>query len=94
MISIVVCTYNGSLKLENTLASLGRLSAAPEVSWELVVVDNGSFDNTAHIVGRFAATSGVSVRYLFEPEQGKSFALNTGVRAARTPVLKIGRAHV
>jgi glycosyltransferase involved in cell wall biosynthesis len=87
MISIVVCTYNGSLKLENTLASIGRLSTAPEVSWELVVVDNGSLDNTAHIVGRFAATSGVSVRYLFEPKQGKSFALNTGLRAAHGELL-------
>ena len=87
MISIVVCTYNGSFKLENTLASFGRLYTAPELSWELVVVDNRSIDNTAHIVGRFAATSGVSVRYVFEPEQGKSFALNTGVRAARGELL-------
>ena len=87
MISVVVCTYNGSPKLENTLASFGRLFTAPEVSWELVVVDNCSIDNTAHIVGRFAATSGVCVRYVFEPEQGKSFALNTGVRAARGELL-------
>ena len=86
MISIVVCTYNGSLKLENTLASFSRLCAA-EVPWELVVVDNCSTDNTAHVIGRFAATSPISVRYVFEPEQGKSFALNTGVRAARGDLL-------
>ena len=86
MISIVVCTYNGSLKLENTLASFSRLSAS-EVPWELVVVDNCSTDNTAHVIGRFAATSPISVRYVFEPEQGKSFALNTGVRAARGDLL-------
>jgi glycosyltransferase involved in cell wall biosynthesis len=86
MISIVVCTYNGSLKLENTLASFSRLCAA-EVPWELVVVDNCSTDNTAHVIGRFAATSPISVRYVFEPKQGKSFALNTGVRAARGDLL-------
>lgn len=87
MISIVVCTYNGSSKLENTLASFSRLATATEVPWELVVVDNCSTDNTAHIIGQFAATSGIYVRYVFEPEQGKSFALNTGVRAARGDLL-------
>ena len=87
MISIIVCTYNGSWKLENTLASFSRLSIAAEVPWELVVVDNCSTDNTAHIIGQFAATSEISVRYVFEPKQGKSFALNTGVRAARGDLL-------
>jgi len=87
MISIVVCTYNGSWKLENTLASFSRLSTALEVPWELVVVDNCSTDNTAHLVGQFAAKSRFSVRYVYEPEQGKSFALNTGVQAARGDLL-------
>lgn len=87
MVSIVVCTYNGSFRLENILASFRRLSTGPEVSWELIVVDNRSTDNTAHIIGRFAATSGVSVRYVYEPEQGKSSALNTGVRTARGELL-------
>ncbi len=87
MISIVVCTYNRSLKLEKTLASLRRLSTAPGVAWELVVVDNHSTDTTAKIINRFAVTSRVSVRYVYEPEQGKSFALNTGVRAASGELL-------
>ena len=87
MISVVVCTYNRSLKLENTLASLRRLSTPPEVSWELIVVDNCSTDNSAQIIKRFAATSRVSVRYMFEPEPGLSYARNTGIRTARGELL-------
>ena len=87
MVSVVVCTYNRSLELEKTLASLRALSVAPELSWELVVVDNRSTDNTAEVLKRFTATSRVSVRYVFEPEQGLSFARNTGIRTARGELL-------
>jgi glycosyltransferase involved in cell wall biosynthesis len=43
-LSVVVCTRNRGSQLRACLASLGRLSCA--APWELVVVNNGSTDET------------------------------------------------
>jgi GT2 family glycosyltransferase len=58
-----------------------------DVSWELVVVDNNSSDDTRAVSEEFARTSKLQVRYIFEGKQGKSHALNTGIRAARGEII-------
>ena len=45
-VAVVVCTRNRSASLRETLASLGRCRVPPEVTAELVVVDNGSTDDS------------------------------------------------
>ena len=49
-LSIVLCTYNGASSLAATLASLKQLSVPPELSWELVLVNNNSTDDTQIII--------------------------------------------
>jgi glycosyltransferase involved in cell wall biosynthesis len=44
-ISIIICTYNGKQKLEETLLAILKLEAT--FSWELLIVDNASTDDTA-----------------------------------------------
>lgn len=85
--SVVVCTYNRPASLRETLESFTRLAVPPNLSLELLVVDNNSSDDTARVVQKFAEFSGLSIRYLFEPRQGKSHALNAGVREARGEVV-------
>jgi glycosyltransferase involved in cell wall biosynthesis len=63
------------------------MSVPQEEVWELIVVDNNSTDSTRSCVGRFAEQSKVPVRYIFEQQQGKPFALNTGIRKARGEIL-------
>lgn len=75
-ISVLVCTHNRAEDLRVVLASLARQEGV-DFPWELVVVDNNSSDQTRSVVESFSA------RYLFEPKQGKSNALNTGVMACR-----------
>jgi glucosyl-dolichyl phosphate glucuronosyltransferase len=86
MITVIVCTYNRCESLRKTLSSLGQLSAA-DGSWELVVVDNNSDDDTAEVVRRFAETSSFPTRYFFEIKQGLSYARNAGIRAARGEII-------
>jgi glycosyltransferase involved in cell wall biosynthesis len=86
-VSVIICTYNRAPSLRATLRSLADTRGRPEISWEVIVVDNNSSDDTRTAVEEFAGTSGLSVRYLFEGRQGKSFALNTGIVAARGEVL-------
>jgi len=88
MVSVIVCTYNRSKHLKTVLSSLAQLtSPAGADSWELILVDNNSKDDTAAIVETFAAKSGFKIRYVFETKQGLSHARNAGVRAAKGDII-------
>ena len=81
-ISVIVCTFNHSASLVETLASFAAVSAPAEPAWELIVVDNNSTDDTRAVVERFFASTPVRGHYVFEGRQGLSAARNCGLRAA------------
>jgi glycosyltransferase involved in cell wall biosynthesis len=83
--SIVIATYKRAADLGETLASLAALQ--PDGPWEVIVVDNNSPDDTRGVVERAARTFPVELRYLVEREQGRSPALNAGIRAARGEIV-------
>jgi glycosyltransferase involved in cell wall biosynthesis len=83
--TVLVCTYERADLLRTTLQSLHRLNTAR--SWEILVVDNNSRDHTREVVHAFAHASHVPVQYVFEPRQGKSHALNTGLSHVRGDIV-------
>lgn len=83
--SIVIATYKRAADLRDTLDSLSRLT--PDGPWEVIVVDNNSPDNTREVVEAAAPGFPVPLRYLFEREQGRSPALNAGIRAAAGEII-------
>jgi glycosyltransferase involved in cell wall biosynthesis len=87
MISIVLCTYNRAQSLKRTLASVAAMARPANVTWELVVVDNNSGDETRAVVEEFSRSSGIDTRYVFEGRQGLSFARNAGIAEARGDIL-------
>jgi glycosyltransferase involved in cell wall biosynthesis len=82
-LTVVVCTYNRAALLQGTLDALRRQCVGAGYEWEIVVVDNNSTDTTKGVVERFSRVASAPVTYLFERQQGKSIALNSGVAAAR-----------
>ena len=54
---------------------------------EVVVVDNNSSDDTREVVAEMAHEFPVEMRYLFEGEQGKPAALNSGMAIAHGDVI-------
>jgi glucosyl-dolichyl phosphate glucuronosyltransferase len=52
-----------------------------------LVIDNHSTDRTREVVEDFCRRYPAIFRYAFEPQRGKSFALNTGIREAEGGVL-------
>lgn len=81
LFSVVVPTCNKADELHPTLEALACQTIGPG-AYEVIVVDNGSADHTRATVEAVAA-SAPHVRYLFEPERGRSRARNTGIAAAR-----------
>lgn len=75
-ISIVIPTLNASTSLRRCLEALSRLQGLETA--EVLVVDNGSRDDTRVVAGAFPF-----VRLLEEPRRGAAHARNTGWRAAR-----------
>lgn len=83
--SVVIATYNRAADLRATLASLAGLR--PDGAWEVLVVDNNSTDDTRIVVEHAAAAFPAPLRYVFEREQGRSPALNAGIRVAQGEII-------
>src|SRR5207249_2736008 len=60
-VSVVVCSYNGATTLEDCLRSLGKLDYP---DYEVILVDDGSEDETPAIAARFP-----DVRYIHQVNQ-------------------------
>ena len=83
--SIIIPTYNRADELRETIRSIANLKV--DGSWELIVIDNNSPDHTRAVVESEMAAFPASLRYLFEPEQGRYAAINTGIRAAQGKII-------
>jgi len=81
-ISVVVVTRNRADRLERCLASLAHQTRRPD---QLVVVDNGSTDDTPGVVRRLQFPC--PVRFVFEPREGVGLARVAGCSAATGDVL-------
>ena len=82
--SVIVPTFNRARDLRDTLDSLAGLSTP---DWELILVDNNSTDDTRAVAEAAARRFPVELRYVFEPSQGRSAALNAGIALARGQIL-------
>lgn len=76
--TIIIVTRNRCQSLRETLFSLTHVIVPCELQTELVVVDNGSTDNTWSTVEHFVHPT-IKIRRIFEPIAGKSRGLNLGL---------------
>lgn len=76
--SIIIVTRNRCQSLAKTLASLRRLHVPIGLQAELVIVDNGSDDNTREVSEHFSHSS-ISRRYVVEPLAGQARGRNRGL---------------
>lgn len=80
-ISVVIATKDRAAYLERALESFGKQIGAP--SFEAVVVDNGSSDNTREIVERACGEHHFPVSYVYEAQPNRGAARNRGIAAAQ-----------
>lgn len=80
IVTAVVCTFNRSQLLCNCLESLANQDASVEL-FEVIVVDNGSTDNTDEVTRTYLADN-KHFRCVKEEQTGLSYARNRGWREA------------
>jgi len=78
---VVVPAYNEAVGIERAVRSL---AASDYPDFEVVVIDDGSTDDTAAIVEQLALEQ---VRLVRKSNGGKASALNTGIAASSAPVV-------
>lgn len=81
-LSVIIPAYNEDRRLPGTLASVYRYLHGLGEPFEINVVDDGSYDDTASYVEGFAAQyQGVRL-ITYAPNRGKGYAVRTGMLAA------------
>jgi glycosyltransferase involved in cell wall biosynthesis len=83
-VTIVLPTYNRAPFLPEAFASIEQQTFT---DWELIVVDDGSTDETEALVARFGDSHAQTVRYFFQRNRGPSTARNLGVSHSTSPYL-------
>ena len=76
MLTVLLATRNRATILRETLEAFCRLQS-PSSGWKLVIVDNGSTDQTSAVLASFA--NRLPLHTICEPTPGKNSALNTGL---------------
>lgn len=78
-ISVIICTYNREKYLYHILKSIAQNTLEKNI-FEVLVIDNNSNDNTKKIFEQFKKDfPEINARYIFEQQQGLSFARNRGI---------------
>lgn len=78
LVSIVLPTYNSAKTLARTIESL-LAQTYPHI--EIIIIDDGSTDNTGDVVAPFL--SGDKIRYITQPNSGVIFSLNRAISLAK-----------
>ena len=87
-LSLVIPAFEEAGRLPRTLASIAAALPRLADEVELIVVDDGSTDDTADLAERFAATAPLPVRVVrLGRNRGKGAAVAAGVAAARHPLV-------
>ncbi len=79
-LSVVICTRNRANQLRHVLRSISQCTKPPEGEWELIVIDNGSTDDTRQVLDE--ALHQLPLRVYTQPQPGLSHARNLGAEQA------------
>lgn len=76
--SVLMCTYNRAQLLPRAITSL---LAQTETDWELIIIDDGSTDNTFEVLQPYILKH-ENIRYMYQQNRGLGSSRNAGVLAA------------
>src|SRR3954467_14519823 len=87
-LSLIIPAYNESTRLGETLRTVADYLAACDYTWELLVIDDGSADDTLALARDFAQRRDcAAIRVIANPHRGKAYAVRTGVTASHGKIV-------
>ncbi len=88
-VSVIVCCYNSSERLPKTLEFLAHQQVDFNIKWEVIIVDNGSTDNTGMIAQQEWSKYHTSVPFKIvdQPIQGLANARQKGIEVSTYDLL-------
>ena len=81
LVSVIIPTYNGRLRIKHTIEAL--LNQDFKGEYELIVVDDGSSDQTADLVRSYDR----GIKVISQPNQGPGVARNNGAHHAQGEII-------
>lgn len=91
-LSVIIPAYNEEGRLPKTLASVHQYLMERGGTFEIIIVNDGSKDKTIEVVDDFARHNDFVRLISYAPNQGKGFAIRTGIMAAEGEKLLINDA--
>jgi dolichyl-phosphate beta-glucosyltransferase len=82
-LSLIIPAWNEGKRITSTLCAISAYFATTDYGYEVIVVDDGSSDDTAVVVTRLVADYPQLRLISYQPNCGKGHAVRTGVQAAR-----------
>ena len=81
-LSVIIPTYNESQRIASTLMQIIEYLDSSAFTYEIIVSDDGSSDNTKDQVERFAKSNS-KIKFLALPHKGKGWAIRNGLNDAQ-----------
>ena len=85
-LSLVIATYNRGRDIPVLLHHIANQTLDPS-SFEVIVVDDGSTDNTEEVIRSLSGNLPNTLRYLRHSNHGVSYTQNRGIREALAPIV-------
>ena len=87
VLSVVCSTYSRSARLASLLQGIEAQTLDP-AEYEVIIVNNGSQDDTARLLAEFGAHTKLNLRTVtLEPNRGAAGGRNAGWRSATAPIV-------
>lgn len=83
-VSVVIPAYNAAAHILRALVSLENQTRKPD---EVIVIDDGSSDDTGKIVVRFSKSSDLNIIFEHQENKGCGAARNTGIRQSSSDLI-------
>ena len=73
-VTVAICCHNSASRIRPTLEHLLAQVGAEAGSWEVLLVDNGSIDNTVALAKKTWISQNIPLRIVAEPQPGQMYA--------------------
>ncbi len=90
-LSIIIPAYNEASRLPQTLPNLRKFLEKQDFTWEVILSDDGSSDQTLQIASEYFGNEGL-IKLSSNKNRGKGYAVRQGVLAAKGEICLLSDA--